>query len=124
MSLAFDALKKAFRSGATGVTRAGPSVNPIVERSAPPVRSATIREERRSQSRARVNIDVRIRPAHAKDGEFKEVLSTKNVSRGGFYLITPSRHYHMKMWLRVAFPFSSEHDLATKEENAEVTRVE
>lgn len=124
MSLIFRTLSKPTLSRETLAKKNDPPVSRMLKPAAQAERSAPKKEERRQQTRAKVRVDARLRPAHAQDGDFKEILSTQNVSRGGLYLITTSRNYSPKMWLRVAYPYSCAHDLMTLEENAVVVRVE
>lgn len=83
------------------------------------------KNERRKQTRAGVNLAVRVRPAEAKDGALEEVRGTVNASDQGLYFTTASKSYHAGMRLRVMFPFNSSADTLTAwEDSAEVTRVD
>src|SRR5580692_6189800 len=113
MGLIFDTDGNLTRRKATD---AAPQTDSIEKSPAPPLQSSPRIGERRKQFRARMNVNVRLRPAEARDGEFEEVLTTLNVSRSGFYSITMSRHYFVKMRLLAVLPFSSAHDVATMEE--------
>ena len=86
---------------------------------------ASTTSERRKQTRAGVNLAVRVRPAEAKDGDFEEVRGTLNASDQGLYFTTASKCYYPGMRLRVTFPYNSSEDTLTSwEDSAEVTRAD
>ena len=79
-------------------------------------------QERRQRGRARVSLELRIRPAAFNDGSFEEVRSTLNASRDGFYFVTPDDRYYKGMRLRIT-PASASPTGADWEEGGEVVRV-
>jgi hypothetical protein len=90
---------------------AAPRVAPVADR------------ERRQIRRARVSLELRIRPAAFNDVTFDEVRSTKNVSRDGFYFFTPHDRYYEGMRLRIT-PASATLAEADWEKGGKVARVD
>src|SRR5258705_2381460 len=90
---------------------------------APQVAAAQTRIERRKMRRAGIFLQVRIRPAGFKDGNFDEVRMTQNASRKAIYFFTELNRYYKGMRVRVASPYNSEASAVKLEQNAEVFRV-
>ncbi len=82
------------------------------------------REERRRAARASVLISVRLRPVKFSDGNFEDVTSTLNVSRGCLYVTTSRQSYYKGMRLMVTYPYLSSKRSVAWEYFGEVTRVE
>ena len=96
-------------------------VDGLRNQAAPPVAPFT-GKERRQRGRARVSLELRIRPTAFNDGSFEEVRSTLNVSREGFYFLTHHDRYYKGMRLRIA-PASASLADAAWEKGGEVVRV-
>lgn len=89
---------------------------------APSPVSSVADQERRQSGRARVSLELRIRPAAFNDGTFEEVRSTLNVSRAGFYFFTPNDRYYKGMRLRIT-PAAASQTEADWEKTGQVVRV-
>jgi hypothetical protein len=79
--------------------------------------------DRRHAARASVLIPVRLRPVRFTDGNFDDVTSTTNVSRGCLNVMTWRDSYHMGMRVLVTYPFSSSNKSSGWEYLAEVVRL-
>jgi hypothetical protein len=77
--------------------------------------------ERRRNRRVKLSQPVRLRPTDTFYTE--EVQTTLTVSRDGLYFTTALNHYHVRMRVRVTFPYHPSDPVST-EYVAEVVRVE
>jgi hypothetical protein len=61
-------------------------------------------EDRRRNRRVPVSLEVRVRPADFSDGDFEDVRTTQNVSRGALYFLTSLDRYYkgMRLWVASA----------------------
>jgi len=61
-------------------------------------------ENRRRNRRVPVSLEVRVRPADFGDGDFEELRTTENVSRGALYFLTSLDRYYkgMRLWVAPA----------------------
>jgi hypothetical protein len=78
------------------------------------------RESRRTP-RAKLSQTVRIRPCDIHYPE--EVCNTSNISRGGIYFVSSTKHYYVNMAVYIAVNYRSG-DPLNREELAEVVRVD
>jgi len=80
------------------------------------------RSERRRAARASVPIPIRLRPVRFCDGNFEDMSSTANVSRGCLSAITWRDSYYPKMRVMVTYPYApSNRDAMAKESNGNPT---
>ncbi|MFZ0037008.1 MAG: hypothetical protein WAK91_06285 [Candidatus Acidiferrales bacterium] len=79
--------------------------------------------DRRRAARASVLIPVRLRPVRFDDGNFEDVTSTTNVSRGCLNVMTWRDSYHAGMRVLVTYPLSSSAKSNGWEYLAEVVRM-
>jgi len=79
--------------------------------------------DRRRIARASVLIPVRIRPARFDDGNFEDVTSTTNVSRGSLNITTWRDSYRPGMRVLITYPYISSSRSTGWEYLAEVVRV-
>ncbi len=101
------------------------SLNPV-----PPISGDEIHEagtmrssDRRRAARASVLIPVRLRPVRFNDGNFDDVTSTTNVSRGCLNVMTWRDSYYAGMQVLVTYPFSSSNKNTGWEYLGEVVRL-
>src|SRR5467141_2857545 len=61
-------------------------------------------EDHRRNRRVPVSLEVRVRPVDFSDGDFEELRTTENVSRGALYFLTPLDRYYkgMRLWVAPA----------------------
>jgi hypothetical protein len=85
---------------------------------------ATKANERRRAARASVLIPVRLRPVRFTDGNFEDVTSTVNVSRGCLYITTWRDSYYRGMRVLVTYPYISSSKASGWEYLGEVVRME
>ncbi len=78
----------------------------------------------RRNRRAHVSLDVRVRSADFRNGEFEEVRTTLNVSRQAIYFLTPLDRYFKGMRLRVSSPHGPIAGSGDWEDIGEVARVD
>lgn len=81
----------------------------------------TVKQNRRSTPRVKLSQTVRVRPFDFRLP--REVCTTANVSRTGFYMETSLGHYYAGMNVSVARNFQRG-DTVHREETARVMRVE
>ena len=81
------------------------------------------RSDRRRSARASVLIPVRLRPVRFNDGNFEDVTSTTNVSRGSLNITTWRDSYYPGMRVLVTYPFTSSSKSNGWEYLAEVARM-
>jgi len=67
---------------------------------------------------------VRLVPSIPRGEFFEEITSTSNVSREGFYFLTPREHYEEGMRVMVTLPYHTPRDAGDREYIAQVVRVE
>src|SRR5436305_14052097 len=63
------------------------------------------RTERRKIRRAGISLQVRVRTADFKDGNFDEVRVTQNASRKAIYFLSELNRYYKGMRVRVTSPY-------------------
>ena len=80
--------------------------------------------ERRRIGRASVLIPVRLRPVQFTDGNFEDLTSTVNVSRGCLYVTTWRDSYYRGMRVLVTYPYISSGKSTGWEYLGEVVRLE
>ena len=80
--------------------------------------------ERRHAARASVLIPVRVRPVRFTDGNFEDVTSTVNISRGCLYITTWRDSYYRGMRVLVTYPYISSGKSSGWEYLGEVVRME
>lgn len=80
--------------------------------------------DRRRAARVSVLIPVRVRPVKFSDGNFEEVASTLNVSRGCVYITSWRDSYYKGMRLMVTYPYVSAKKQPGWEYLGEVHRVD
>jgi hypothetical protein len=80
--------------------------------------------DRRRAARVSVLIPVRLRPVKLGDGNFEDVASTLNISRGCLYITTWRETYYRGMPLMVTYPYFASKKSSNWEYLGEVTRVE
>jgi hypothetical protein len=68
--------------------------------------SSEARPERRRVSRAKIGLNVRVRPSNVSHNLFEEVRTTWDVSRQGLYVTTQRLSYRVGMNVTVACPYS------------------
>jgi hypothetical protein len=69
--------------------------------------AAVERNERRRATRASVLIPIRLRPVRFCDGNFEDLTSTANVSRGCLSAMTWRDSYYEKMRVMVTYPYAT-----------------
>ena len=69
--------------------------------------AAGSRNERRRAARASVPIPIRLRPVRFSDGNFEDITSTANVSRGCLSAVTWRDSYFPKMRVMVTYPYAT-----------------
>lgn len=79
--------------------------------------------DRRRSRRVKVSIPARVRPYYQSSELSEELLTATNVSRGGFYFISPRPDYRTDMNLYVACP-AGHSQTAADAEGARVVRVD
>ncbi|MGB2887898.1 MAG: hypothetical protein WBC04_09390 [Candidatus Acidiferrales bacterium] len=80
--------------------------------------------DRRRAARVSVLIPVRLRPVKFGDGNFEDVTSTLNISRGCLYVTTWRETYYQGMRVMVTYPYLSSKKSTNWEYLGEVARVE
>ncbi len=80
--------------------------------------------DRRRAARASVLIPVRVRPVRFTDGNFEDVTSTVNISRGCLYITTWRDSYYRGMRVLVTYPYISSGKTSGWEYLGEVVRLE
>jgi hypothetical protein len=82
-------------------------------------------EQRRSRSRAKLSLHVRVRGTHPEKWEnFEEVRATQNVSSSGLYFTTWRGVYEKGMQLGIIVPYYSSSQSINSECLAEVVRID
>lgn len=81
------------------------------------------RAERRQMRRAGICLQVRIRPADLKDGNFDEVRLTQNASRKAIYFFTELNRYYKGMRVRATFPYKPDAVAGNLEQMGVVARI-
>jgi hypothetical protein len=85
---------------------------------------ATKAGERRRVARASVLIPVRLRPVRFTDGNFEDLTSTVNISRGCLYITTWRDSYYPGMRVMITYPYISSGKGNGWEYLGEVVRLE
>jgi|SRR5579885_3565873 hypothetical protein len=81
-------------------------------------------QERRRSRRLRIGEPLKVRPTDPRGETFEDISATKNVSREGFYFLTPRKAYQEGMRLFVTLPFHGAGDLRNQEYVGQVLRVD
>jgi hypothetical protein len=76
---------------------------------------------RRDFARNRLRLPIRVT---SSSRNIREVMLTENISRGGLYFLTRDSSYHLKMQLRVTYPYWTDPGAINKEYAAEVVRID
>jgi len=101
------------------------ALNPVPELGAAEIQEpdALKASERRRAARASVLIPVRLRPVRFDDGNFEDVTSTTNISRGCLNVMTWRDSYYAGMRVLVSYPFTSSSKGTGWEYLAEIVRL-
>jgi len=79
---------------------------------------------RRRSRRLKIGEPFKVRPSDPHGEVFEEISTTKNISREGFYFLTPRKAYLEGMRLFVTMPYHGAGDLRNHEYVGQVLRVD
>lgn len=81
-------------------------------------------QDRRRSRRLKIGQPVKVRPSDPRGDSFEDISNTKNVSREGFYFLTPRKNYVEGMRLFVTLPYHGTGDQRNQEHVGQVIRVD